>query len=69
MSNKVKYPYITIDLAEVTGENALTIIGKVSAILKENGSDKCEIDALYAQATSGNYENVLNVCRQYINII
>lgn len=69
MKNNVKYPYITINLSKLEGENAFTIIGKVTRILKESGVGKEELDEFFTQATASDYENVLSVYRMYVNII
>lgn len=48
--------------------NAFAIMGRVTGALKDNGYTKEEIDEYKKQATSGNYDNLLRVTAEWVNI-
>ena len=68
MSTQPKYPdiKITVDLAGPEG-NAFSILGRVQNSLKRRGAPTIEQDAFFAEATSGDYENLLAVCGKWVN--
>ena len=53
-----KYPNITVELSGQDG-NAFAVLGAVSKALRRGNVDKAELDAFYAEATSGNYDHLL----------
>ena len=53
-----KYPEVNIPLIGEDG-NAYAILGRVSRAMKRAGIHESEWDDFYAQATSGDYDNLL----------
>jgi hypothetical protein len=62
-----KYPDITVRLSGSDG-NAFLIMGKVIKALKKNGASEEEIEAYKAEATSGDYEHLLQTCFRWVEI-
>jgi hypothetical protein len=48
--------------------NAFAILGKVSQALLRAGHDKTYVDEFLVKAKSGNYDNLLCVCAEYVDI-
>jgi hypothetical protein len=66
-SNTVKYDDVTVKLTGGNG-NAMVIIGRVSgAIRRAHGKDAA--DAFIAEATSGDYDNVLATCMRTVHVV
>ena len=63
----IKYPEIEVDLVGTDG-NAFALIGKVRQSLKANGVSKQEIDDFSKEATSGNYNHLLQTCMKWVNV-
>ena len=63
----IKYPEIEVDLVGTDG-NAFALIGKVWQALKANGGSKQEIDDFSKEATSGNYNHLLQTCMKWVNV-
>ncbi len=63
----IKYPEIEVDLVGTDG-NAFALIGKVRQALKANGVSKEEIDDFSKEATSGNYNHLLQTCMKWVNV-
>lgn len=63
----ILYPDVTVNLVGGTG-NAFGIIGKVTGALRRAGVKDPEIDKFTAEATSGNYDNVLRTCMKWVNV-
>ncbi len=61
----VKYPNIKVQLVGMDG-NAFSIIGRVRQALRRAGVDQTEIDLFVSQATSGDYDNVLQTCMKWV---
>jgi len=55
---KPKYPNITVRLIGEDG-NAFFILGMVTKALKRAGVAQAEIEAFAAEATAGNYDDLL----------
>ena len=55
---------------QLTGEdgNAFAIMGKVSKALRRAGADKEYIDQYHNEATSGDYDNLLMVTMEYVDV-
>ena len=62
-----KYPKIKVrlDLSSPDG-NAFVILGRVKAAMQKAKISKEERDAFLADAMSGDYEHLLQVCREWI---
>ena len=63
----IKYPNVTVKLTGTDG-NAFAIMSKVTAALRKAGVEKPELDAFFKQATSGNYDNLLNTCMEWVDV-
>ena len=55
---------------QLTGRdgNAFSIIAAVCKAMRKAGCDKADIDAYTAAATSGDYDNLLRVTAQTVNV-
>ena len=62
-----KYPEIKVQLVGLDG-NAYSIMGRVSAALKEAGIAKEEIDEYYAESTSGDYDHLLRTAAEWVSV-
>lgn len=58
---------VTVKLIGEDG-NAFNILGKVKNALKQAGYDKAFIDEYLEQATSGNYDHLLQTTMTYVNV-
>jgi hypothetical protein len=58
---------ITVPLIGEDG-NAYAILGRVSRALGRAGADKSEKDAYVAEATAGDYDNLLQVTMKWVNV-
>lgn len=63
----MKYPNITVELIGNDG-NAFAVLGAVSKALRENKVPKEEIDAFVASATSGDYNDLLQTCMEWVDV-
>lgn len=63
----MKYPNITVELIGNDG-NAFAVLGAVSKALRENKVSKEEIDAFVASATSGDYNDLLQTCMEWVDV-
>lgn len=66
MSN-VKYPQVTVKLVGADG-NAFMLVGKVRTALRRAGVPAEEIEAFSTEATSGNYDHVLQTIMGTVNV-
>jgi menaquinone-dependent protoporphyrinogen IX oxidase len=48
--------------------NAYAIMGRVARALREAGATKAEIDEYHEQATSGDYDNLLRVTSEWVEV-
>jgi hypothetical protein len=67
MANEVKYPDVKVQLTGEDG-NAFFIIGCVSNALKRAGVSKEEVEQFQKEATSGDYDNVLQTCMRWVDV-
>lgn len=63
----MKYPDITVQLVGQDG-NAFFIMGAVSRALSKAQVESAEIDRYIEEATSGDYDNLLRVTMQWVNV-
>lgn len=61
------YPEVIVKLTDDDG-NAFYILGKVMKALRSAGVDKQEVDLFYKQATSGDYDNLLQAVMKWVTI-
>ena len=62
-----KYPNITVNLVGNDG-NAMTILGQCTRTARLNGVPQDEIDAFFDEATSGNYDHLLQTCMRWFDV-
>lgn len=62
-----KYPHIKVQLSGRDG-NAFAVLGAVKKALTEAKVDKHEIDDFWDEATSGDYNNLLNTCMKWVSV-
>jgi len=62
-----KYPEIKVKLSNTDG-NAFSIMGKVSVALHAAGVPKEERDTFFAEATKGDYDNVLSTAMRWVDV-
>lgn len=67
MEVKVKHPEIEVTLVGEDG-NAFAIMGRVARALKRAGVAQTEVDEFYAEATSGDYDNLLQTCMKWVEV-
>jgi len=63
----VKYPEITVHLSGGSG-NASAIIGAVMKALRRGGVDAATISDFTAEATSGDYDNVIQTAMRWVEV-
>ena len=56
-----KYSLIGVD------GNAYAIMGYTAKAMRREGFSKEEVDEMYEKAESGDYDNLLQVCMEYID--
>lgn len=64
-SSTVKFPNATIDLARIDG-NAFAILGAVHRALLKAGATKEQQDEFMREATSGDYNNLLQTVMRWV---
>ncbi len=57
----------TVELIGQDG-NSFSVMGRVKKALKQSGADKEYIDKYLNAATSGDYDNLLVVSMEYVNV-
>lgn len=62
----IKYPEVNVSLVGEDG-NAFSILGRVQKALRRAGVPKEELDAYFAEATSGDYDHLLRVTMEWVN--
>lgn len=63
----VKYPNVNVDLVGEDG-NAFAILGRVNAALKQAGVSQEERDLFRKEATSGDYDHLLQTVMSWVNV-
>ena len=61
-----RYPEVQVQLSGEDG-NAFAILGRTSAALRAAGVSQEEIDAYFAEATSGDYNHLLHTTMAWVN--
>lgn len=64
---KIKYPKVVVKLEGEDG-NAILIISRVRKALKKAGVSAEEIELFRKEATSGNYEHLLQVVMDWVSV-
>ncbi len=64
---EVKYPDIKVQLVGEDG-NAFVVLGKVLRAMRRAGIDQDELDAFQKEATSGDYDHLLQTCMKWVTV-
>ncbi len=64
---KPKYPNINVSLS-VTDGNAFAVLGIVAKALRGGGVEPDQVKAFTAEATSGDYDNVLATAFRWVDV-
>lgn len=62
-----KYPNVTVQLTGTDG-NAFAIMGKVREALKKAGVSSEERALFFNEATSGDYDHLLQTCMKWVDV-
>ena len=65
---EVKYPNIKVSLVG-SGGNTFAVLWKVRVALKKAKVPPEEIKAFMEEATSGNYNELLNTCTKWVEVV
>lgn len=63
----IKYPHIKVNLSDCN-DNAFYIVGKVGKEMRRNGVHNDAIEFFIHEASSGNYDHLLQTCMQWVSI-
>ena len=66
-SDDPKFPHIKVKLINEDG-NAFAIMARVSHAMKKNGCTKEEIDEYFRDSKSGDYDHLLQVACQTVDV-
>ena len=64
---KPKYPNIKVKLTGKDG-NAFAVMGRVTKALQRNGVSKVIQNEFFLDASSGNYDHVLQTAMKYVDV-
>jgi hypothetical protein len=64
----IRHPEVVVSLVGEDG-NAFAILGRVQRALKEAGVPHDEIRAFYEEATAGDYDHLLRVVMQTVEVV
>jgi hypothetical protein len=67
MTETVKYPNITVHLVGFNG-NAFLILGRVQQAMRREGLSPDQIREYYEEATSGDYDHLIQTTMKYVNV-
>lgn len=62
-----RYPDVKVRLVDEDG-NAYFILGKVRNALRKAKVPEKEVDNFMVEATSGDYDNLLNTCMSWVDV-
>ena len=65
--NGIRYSDVEVRLVGEDG-NAFAILGRVQRALRSAGVDESEISEFFAQASSGDYDHLLGVVMQWVDV-
>jgi hypothetical protein len=66
-NTEVKYPHVKVKLVGRDG-NAFAILGRVTKEMRRHGLDDAEVKAFMAEATSGDYNNLLATAMRWVSV-
>lgn len=64
---KVKYPQVKVQLTGEDG-NAFAILGAVTKVMKRAGLSREQVDEFRGEATSGDYDHLLQTSMKYVEV-
>jgi hypothetical protein len=64
---EVKYPEVKVRLVGEDG-NAFAILGRVQAALRKAGVERAELDLYFQEATSGDYNHLLQTTMRWVAV-
>lgn len=64
---EVKYPNVKVQLVGHDG-NAFAILGRVQKAMRNAGLTQKQITQFVDEATSSDYDNVLQTCMKYVEV-
>lgn len=67
MNDQIKFPEITVQLTGQDG-NAFAILGRVRKAMKRAGVEAEDIKAFTTEATSGDYDHLLQTCMEWVEV-
>lgn len=62
-----RYPEIKVKLVGTDG-NAFALLGKVRGAMRKAGIEDTEIELFLEEAMSGDYNNLLRTCCEWVNV-
>jgi hypothetical protein len=65
---EIRYPEVTVELVGQHG-NAYNVIGIVRCALRDAGVSEIEVSQFHTEATSGDYDNLLQTCMRWVDVI
>lgn len=66
-TTEIKYPEIEVELSGTDG-NAFAILGQVTRALRRRGVAPLEIAEFTKEATSGDYDQILQTCMRWVQV-
>ena len=63
-----KYPNVEVDFSNING-NAFSLIGAVRRALRRSGVSGGKLEEFQKEATSGDYDNVIQTCMRWVNVV
>ena len=67
MMNEIRYPDITVRLTGRDG-NAFSLLGAVSRALRSAGVPDKEVREFFKEATSGDYDHLLQTAMRWVTV-
>ena len=64
---KPKFPHVRVKLVGHDG-NAFSILGRVTQAMRKHGVEDAEVKAFMAEATSGDYNNLLATAMRWVDV-
>lgn len=67
MAEGPRYPEVEVELVGQDG-NAFAILARVQGAMRRAGVPKADLDAFRDEATSGDYNHLLQTCTRWVSI-
>lgn len=64
---EAKYPNVTVQLSGMDG-NAFAILARIQKEMRRNKISREEINTFVEEATSWDYDNLLQTCMKWVNV-